>query len=168
MTKISKVIALTALITALLLMSVTQAWAATMKFRLVVFTTNVESTEVGDVADHNLYLGESTGLASFETGEVAVATLKWTCDYTKGTGSCNGYFLLTFEDGSTIGYTVDQTTRPDPKGKGSLFEATLVITHGGGRYAGIQGKGTYTGRRPAVFGAGAANYFDHIITYTLP
>ena len=164
----SKIIALAALIIFAFGMSATQAGAATMKFRTVCFHTKVESIEVGDVADHNLYLGETTGLASFETGEVAVISMKWTCDYTKGTGTCEGYNRLTFEDGSTIGYTVDHNTRPDPKGKGSLFEATVVITHGSGRYAGIQGKGTYTGRRVVPIGAGAQFYFDYVITYTLP
>ena len=171
MTKISKIIALTALImTALLLASVTQAAAATMKFRMVFFHTKVQTSEVGDVEGHKLHLGESTGLASLETGEVAVVTLRWFADYTKGAGIVPiTYTRLTFEDGSTIDVKGMVNMRPDPKGKGSLFESTsLVIYQGSGQYAGIQGKGTVTGRRVVALGAGAQAYFDYVMTYTLP
>jgi len=170
MTKTSKIIALTALImTAFLLMSVTQAAAATMKFRVVFFHTKVEVIKVGHVEGHIVGIYESTGLASLETGEVAVVEiLGGTFDYTKGTGIHDGYVRLTFEDGSTIDFKVEGTTRPAPKGKGSLFEATDMIYQGSGRYAGIQGKGTHTGRRVVALGAGAQLYMDVILTYTLP
>jgi len=82
MARISKIIALAALImTAFLLMSVIQAGAATMKFRIVMFHTKAEIINVGDVEGHIIGAGETTGLASFETGEVAVVALKWTVDY---------------------------------------------------------------------------------------
>ncbi len=170
MTKISKVVALTALImTALLLMSATQAEAATMKFRVVMFLTKVETVKVEDVEEHIVGIYESTGLASLETGEVAVfEVLGGTFDYTKGTGIYDSYGRLTFEDGSTIDFKIEGTTRPDPKGKGSLFEATHAIYQGSGRYAGIQGKGTHTGRRVVAIGAGAQMYIDVILTYNLP
>jgi hypothetical protein len=70
----------------LLLMPAPQAAAETMKFRFVFFHTKVETVEVGDMEGHNLYSGESTGLATLETGEVAVTTLTWVADYIKGTG----------------------------------------------------------------------------------
>ena len=157
MTKISKIIALTALImTAFLLMSATQAWAATMKFRMVFFHTRVETSEVGDAEGHNLHLGESTGLASLETGEVAVVTIKWFADYTKGAGIVEGYVHLTFEDRSIIGIKGQTTARPDPKGEGTLFEATQwELYQGSGRYAGIKGTSTVTGRRVVALGARA-------------
>ena len=169
MTK-TKIIALTALImTAFLVVSVTQAWAATMKFRMVFFHTRVETSEVGDVEGHNLHLGESTGLASLETGEVAVVTIRFFADYTKGAGTVQGYIRLTFEDGSTIGIKGVTTVRPDPKGEGTLFESTQwEVYQGSGRYAGIKGTGTTTGRRFVALGAGAQVYFDVILTYTLP
>ena len=165
----SKIIALTALAIFAFGMSVTQAGAATMKFRLVLFHTKVEIIKVEDVEGHIVGIYESTGLASLETGEVAVfEVLGGTFDYTKGTGIHDGYDPLTFEDGSTIDFKSEGTTRPDPKGKGSLFEGTSVIYQGSGRYADIQGEGTYTGRRVVPIGAGAQMYFDWILTYTLP
>ncbi len=168
MTK-SKKMALTGLLVALLLVSVTQARAATMKFRTVFFHTRVETSEVGDVEGHNLHLGESTGLASLETGEVAVFKARWFADYTKGAGTVPvAYFRLTFEDGSTIDFKGLYTARPDPKGEGTLFEGTEEAYQGSGRYAGIKGTGTSTGRRVVPLGAQAQCYWDYVLTYTLP
>ena len=170
MSKISKIIALTALAIFAFGVSVTQAGAATMKFRLVLFHTKVEIIKVEDVEGHIVGVYESTGLASLETGEVAVfEVLGGTFDYTKGTGIHDGYTRLTFEDGSTIFIKGQGTTRPDPKGKGSLFEGgTGEIYQGSGRYAGIQGRASYTGRRVVPVGAGAQLYLDYVLTYTLP
>ena len=169
MKKISNIVALTALImTALLLMSVTRAGAETMKFRWVLFHTKVEVIKVGDVEGHIIGLNDTTGLALLETGEVAVVTERGTADYTKGAGIHRGYERLTFEDGSTIDLKYEGTTRPDPKGKGSLIKGTLVLYQGSGRYAGIKGEGSYTGRRVAPIGAAAQLYGDMILTYTLP
>ena len=169
MAKISKIITWTALImTAFMLMSATQATAATMKFRVVFFHTKVEIIKVGDIEGHIMGVGESTGLASLETGEVAVVAIKWNVDYTKGAGITEGYWHLTFEDGSTIDIKGQATARPDPKGKGTLFEGKGGVYQGSGRYAGIQGNDTFTGRRVVAIGTDAQAYFDHIMTYTLP
>jgi len=165
----SKVIILTGLITALFLISATQAWAATIKLRMVLFHTKVEIIKVGDVEGHIIGLHDTTGLASLETGEVAVVSERGTFDYTKGTGIHRGYERLTFEDGSTIDLKYEGTTRPESKGKGSLLKGTsLVITQGSGGYAGIQGEGSYTGRRVVAAGAGAQLFADMILKYTLP
>ena len=166
----SKILALVALITALLLIPVTQALAETMKFRIVYFHTQVEVVEVPDYEGHKIYAGGSTGLATLTTGEVAVATLKWVADYIKGAGPVPiGYIRLTFEDGSTIDYKGVLYTRPDPNGNGSLFErGTGEIYQGTGRFAGIRGTLTSSGRRFAPMGEKAQCYLDYTLTYTLP
>ena len=94
--------------------------------------------------------------------------IDWNLDYIKGTGTTVGYWHLTFEDGSTIDIKGLATARPDPKGNGTLFEGTAVVYQGSGRYAGIKGKDTLTGKRVAPIDVKAQLYFDHIITYTLP
>ncbi len=166
----SKIIALTGLIiTVFLLASFTQAVAATMKYRIVMFHKKAEINKVGDVEGHIMGVGEASGLASFETGEVAVVTLNWFADYIKGAGITQGYTRLMFEDGSTIDFKYAGTTHPQPDGKSSLFKSTsVVITQGSGKYAGIKGEGSYTGRRVAPLGGGAQLFIDTILTYTLP
>jgi hypothetical protein len=166
----SKMIALVALITASFLIPVTEAVAETMKMRIVYFHTQVEVVEVPDYEGHKIYAGGSTGLATLESGQVAVATLKWVADYIKGTGPVPlGYIRLTFEDGSTIDFKSLIHTRPDPNGTGSLFERiTAEIYQGSGKYVGIRGTGTGKGRRFAPLGAKAQCYLDYTLTYSLP
>jgi hypothetical protein len=167
----SKLIAFTAVIIAVFLMvSSSQAVAETMKFRLVYFHTQVEVVEIPDVEGHKIYAGGSTGLATLTTGVVAVVTLKWVADYIKGAGPVPiTYNRMTFEDGSTIDYTGNVHTRPDPAGNGSIFErGEGKIYHGTGKYAGIKGDVTCQGRRFAPLGEKAQCYIDYTFTYTLP
>jgi hypothetical protein len=148
--------------------SMSLAGAETMKFRQVQFYTKGEVLQIGDVPDHIIGIYDQTGLASFETGEVASLALKGTLDYIKGSGTIQGYSILTFEDGSTMASKWQGSTRPDPSGKGSRWKGTFTFIQGTGRWAGIQGGGTFTGRRIVPFGAGAQAYTDNTGTYTLP
>jgi len=144
------------------------AGAETIRGRQVQFITKAEVIQVGDVPDHIIGIYDQTGLASFETGEVASFALKGTLDYIKGSGTIQGYTITTYEDGSTTSSKWQGTTRPDPGGKGSWFENRWTYTQGTGRFAGIQGGGTSTGRRFVPFGGGAQLYSDVTGTYTLP
>ena len=145
-----------------------QAGAETMKWRQVMFITKAEVLPVGDVPEHNIGIYDQTGLASFDTGEVASVTQKGTLDYTKGSGPIQGYCTYTYEDGSTMVIKWQGATRADPGGKGSRFESTWTYVQGTGRFAGIKGEGTFTGRRFVPFGGGVQLYNDGIGTYTLP
>jgi hypothetical protein len=145
-----------------------QAGAETLKWRQVMFNTKVEILPIGDVPDHIIGLYDQTGLASFDTGEVASVKNPGTLDYIKGSGAIQGYTTYTFEDGSTRTTRWQGTTRPDPSGKGSWFEGTWTFIQGTGRFAGIQGKGTFIGRRFVPFSGGAQLYTDVTGTYTLP
>ena len=146
-----------------------QAGAETLKWRQVMFNTKVEVLQIGDVPDHIIGLYDQTGLASFDTGEVASVATKGTLDYIKGSGTIQGYTILTFEDGSTMTTKYRGTTRTDPGAKSSLFETTWTCIQGTGRWAGIQGGGTFTGRRFAPVIAGSTQlYLDCTGTYTLP
>ena len=100
------------------------AGAETMKFRQVQFYTKGEVLQVGDVPDHIIGIYDQTGLASFETGEVASITMKGALDYIKGSGTIRGYTITTYEDGSTTSSKYQGTTRPDPGGKGARWETT--------------------------------------------
>ena len=157
------------IITLFLLTSPTQAAAATMKFRAVLFHNKVEAMEVEHIEGHVIGVFKSTGLASLETGEVAVMSQHGTFDYIKGAGTHMAYARLTFEDGSTIDYNYHGTTALAPEGKGAIFkDVSVEITGGTGKYAGIRGGGSYTGRRIVPGIAGAQFYSDSVLIYTLP
>ena len=151
------------------LISYSHAIAETMKFRAACFHKKAEIIEVGDVEGHIMGVGEAPALASLENGEVAAAKVNWFADYISGEGITQGYVQMTFEDGATIHYKYVGETRLAQDGKCSLFSCqSLEILRGTGRFAGIKGGGTYTGKRLATLGVGARLYVDTTLRYTLP
>ena len=145
-----------------------QAEAETWKGRTSVHMIKVESIQVGDVPGHVLFLGENGGLVFWENGQVATASSKFTGEYTKGSGTWQSYVLWTFEDESTIVSKWLGSTTADPGGKVSWFKGTYSTLQGTGRFAGIEGNGSFTGKRVAPLSMGADSYYDFTMIFTLP
>jgi hypothetical protein len=144
------------------------AQAEPLKWRTGLSTSKADSMPVGDVPGHVVGAGESRGMAFFEKGEAAIAVDKFTFDYTNGSGPYVAYMLHSFEDGSTFVVRFVGSSAASPNGKITSFKGTFSFTQGTGRFAGIQGSGSHTGKRFAPVGAGAELYFDFTGTYTLP
>ncbi len=158
------------IIAAWLLGSVTQAGAQTytMKCRENGHFPKMQIIEVGDVPGHILFAGERVGVSSCDDGSVATTSGKSTGDTTKGSGRSQGYSLNTYEDGSTLWYKTQVTVTANPDGKTGRWEGTFEYIKGTGRFEGIQGVGTWTGKRLAPTpGIGAQYYIDSTGTYTL-
>jgi hypothetical protein len=157
-------------ITAWLLGSVTQSVAETKKWRLVGYFPKAEFVPVGDVEGHFLGIFEFRGLEFIE-GEVAVVSGVAYGDFMKGVGPVTNYVKAVYEDGSTVVSTnrFKSTLAPDMKtglyedGKGEFIMGT-------GRFAGIKGSLSFTGRRIAPFSKEARGEFftEGTMTYTLP
>ena len=147
------------LIVACLLLSVTQARAETDKGRNVLHRIKVEEIEVGDVPGHVVGVIESKGLTFYENGEVATVSIVHTSDNTNGIGTYQGYGLFTFEDGSTHVHKFQSTSTEE-----GLFKGTYTYVQGTGRFEGIQGSGSFSGKN---FGEPGL-YADFTGTYTLP
>ncbi len=145
------------------------AGAETAKGRSVYHFVKIERVEVGDVPGHVVGLAEHRGLMSLETGEVATHIGRLTFDYTNGSGAFHGNNLLTFEDGSSKIFKAQGKTTAQPSGV-SKFEASYAYVKGTGRFEGIEGTGSFTGKRiaPLIPGASAECYLDFTETYTLP
>jgi hypothetical protein len=159
------------IIAAWLLGSVTQAGAQTytMKCRETGHQVKVHVIEVGDPPGHIVGVGEQAGVQSCEDGSVATTSSKWMTDLTKGSGKSQSYSLATYEDGSTIWSKGINTVTANPDGKTARWEGTFEYIKGTGRFEGIQGSGSWTGKRLVPTpGAGAQYYLDYTITYTLP
>lgn len=154
-------------ITALLLMFVTQAGAETLKGRDAYHITKAEAIKVGDVPGHAVGVAKCRGLTFFDDGEVATLSVIFTYDYTNGDGTHEAYLLCTFEDGSTVVSKLKGTTRAIQGGKYSSFKGTQSYIGGNGRFKGIKGSGSYTGKRVAPVASGADCYRDFTGTYTL-
>ena len=159
------------IIAAWVLGSIAQAGAQTytVKCRLTGHFPKVNTIEVGDVPGHIVAVGETAGVCSCDDGSIATSSAKWMSDMTKGNGKSISYGVLTFEDGSTLWTKEENTVTASPDGKTGRWEATFEYIKGTGRFEGVQGSGSYTGKRLASMpGVGAQFYVDYTATYTLP
>jgi hypothetical protein len=144
------------------------AGAETLKWRQTLYVQKIERIEIGDLPGHILGVAEGGGVAFFEDGEVATYWWKATIDYTKGAGTSLGYMLCTFEDESTFLHKYQVLTTADPGGKSFWWKGAFTFLQGSGRFGGIQGEGTFTGKRLGGPAAGTQGYMDFTATYTLP
>jgi hypothetical protein len=151
--------------------SISLAGAESMEWkgRTVYHMTKVEAIPVGDVPGHVIGIADARGLTFIDNGEVATYLSRICFDFTNGNGPHWAYGVTTYEDGSTTVVKAEGTTTALPGGA-STFEGTLSYIKGTGRFEGIQGGGTYTGKRvaPLAPGGPADSYSDWSATYTLP
>ena len=139
------------------------------KTRSVYHLTKVEAIPVGDVPGHIIAVADARGLTLIENGEVLAFSNKIWFDVTNGSGPHWAYSVMTYPDGSTRVTKAQGTTTALPS-KESTFKGTVTFIKGTGRLEGIQGGGTYTGKRlaPLTPGGPAECYLDITWTYTLP
>jgi hypothetical protein len=156
-----------------LLGSVTQTLAETktINYRASTYLVHFEVLPVSDVEGHIVSTFSRKGLAFLETGEVATFTNWGTMDVTKGKGTFEYYVMLTFEDGSTTVAKGRGTMEPGPKGL-AQSKGTVEFIKGTGRFEGIKGNLSFTGRSLIPYskekGTLGDAYFDFTGTYTLP
>ena len=159
------------LIAALLLMSATQAVAETVKSKYTTQLTKLEYVVLPDVKGHIAVIYERRGVAFFGN-EVAAVTITGTGDFTKGEGSFMGYTLTTYEDGSTTLAKVTGTKVFATRGKLRLYKDMKGEFIGGtGRFEGIKGTLSYTGREITPYTKDDTkqdNWIEVTATYTLP
>jgi hypothetical protein len=133
----------------------------TLKYRAVMHGVSVQPQEVGDVDGHSVTLVRFSGITEFPDGTTGTGYFIGVADYTKGAGKGYTYTNLTLEDGSVLWFTQDQKT--SVSGTKSIFEGTVAVIGGKGRFAGAKGDGTFTGARTVPLAAGADLYFDYVI-----
>jgi hypothetical protein len=134
----------------------------TVKFRLVMHATSVQTQEVGDVDGHVLGIAHYSGLASLSDGSIGTANFTATIDYVKGAGTYSTYYNLTLKDGSTLWIKGTGPAKPD--GTTTIFPETPVsVLRGTGRFEGAKGDGTSMGARLTPLSTGAELYNDFII-----
>ena len=158
-------------IAALLLLFIAQGGAEVTKEsgRNVYHVAKAEVIKVDDVPGHVIGIVDFRGLSLLDTGEVATYTSKVMFEYTNGNGTHWGYSQTTFEDGSVTRTKAQGTTTALPNGF-SEFKGTYSYIGGTGRYEGIKGEGTYSGKRmaPLTPGGPADCYQEWSGTRILP
>lgn len=152
--------------------SLPAAWAqktVNEKGRAVYHFVKAEVMQVGDVPGHVIGIVDASGLTFPDTGEVATYSDKISFDLINGTGPHQAYVVNTFEDKSTQ-ITLNKGATTAHRDGTSTFEGTYTYVGGTGRFAGIKGGGSYTGKRmaPVTAGGPADSFTDYVGTYTLP
>ncbi len=140
-----------------------QAGEITQKGRDVYVCTDEKYIEVGDVADHWVGVYKCEGISSTEGVEAGIFEFWGTGDYIAGRGPEQGYYTVTYDDGSAVHGKFEDILTPDEGGKTSTCKGTYQITSGTDRFAGIKGSGSYTCKS-----YGSKGYYDWTETYTLP
>jgi len=151
-------------IVASLLVPVTLAAAETMKWRHVFFMDKYEEIQPGDVEGHVIGMWQDHGLAMLEDGEFASLRGQGIYDSLTIEGF-RGYDSLTFEDGSTVWFKIKITDTPAEQEGVLLLAGTIEFTKGTGRFEGIKGSGSVTGKSFLAWGVA---YSDVTASYTLP
>ncbi len=159
----------TLLISAWVLGCVVQAGAETLKGRTATVVTKDENIPVGDQEGHFLGLQTTEGLAFFENGEIAKMRIQLIYDSIRGKGGqAISYAIYTFEDKSTVVVRTQRLFVRDQSGNLSA-KVTSELIKGTGRFEGIKGTGSATGKNfvPSKGEALRINH-DFTWTYTLP
>jgi len=149
---------------------VTQARAETMNFKLVSMFEKVERVKVTQTEGVMIGVMDRKGLSIFENGEIATTSCRGIFDSKKG---FQGYSSLIFEDGSTLLLSWKGPTSQSRPAGGKYWEYTIAVEYaeGTGRFKGVKGNGTYTGKAPQWdddYKAKGFTYYEFVGTYTLP
>ena len=148
--------------------SAIQAGAETLKCKHSQTNTKIESMEVGDEEGHFIGVQRMEGLAYCENGEIARVRTDSTFDFVRGKGTQSlGYTFLTFDDNSTIIVKFQRSVVYE--GGASSAKASSEIIKGTGRFEGIKGTTSATGKNyPRSQQEVGRAFTDTTLTYTLP
>ena len=162
------------LIASLLWISVSQAWAENMTFRVSAHIIELERIQVGDVEGHFLGLVSRRGLAFLKNGEIAIyqGWETYDSDTSKGERLVQGYAQYRYKAGSTNVIRYRGTATAAQGGKTWLYKGTCEYIMGTGLFDGIKGRGSFTGKEVTPYseetGTRGDLYLDFTVTYTLP
>ncbi len=153
-----------------LLGSAPQANAETLAFKNFTHVTKSEGIPIADVEGHTIVLGAREGAVVFQNGEWAWIKAAQVYDFIKGAGPFDQYATYTFLDGSTLTTRTKGTVEATPQGVSSAVKFTGDIIHGTGRFQGIKGTITTSGKvlPPEKGELGPKSFVEGTLVYTLP
>ncbi len=140
-----------------------QAGEVARKGRATFACADEKFVEIGDVPDHWVGVFACEGISWAEGGEAGIFEFWGTGDYIAGMGPEQGYYTVTYDDGSIEHGKWEDILTPDEGGKTSTCKGTYQMTSGTDRFAGIKGSGSYTCKS-----YGSKGYYDWTETYTVP
>ncbi len=132
------------LVTALILVPAAQAGKIISKHKIAAPIIKIEVVPVPNVKGHVVGVIERRGVAIYENGKTAAYHSMLTFDSIKGQGGTySGYCDLSFADGST---TITKFEGTASGAKPRLIKGTGKYIKGTGRFEGIKGKVSFSGK----------------------
>ena len=154
---------------ALLIPTITNA--ETKKNRIYAYVTKSHVIPVGFVKAPANMIIERRGVAEFEDGEVATVLIRASGKMIPKGGQLEGFTLYTFEDGASyatkwkVQLVKKEGSLPTISGKGTIVNGT-------GRFKGIKGDSTSTGKFLTPYSKEKGTFgdiiVDHVVNYTMP
>ena len=128
--------------------------------KLVEHTTRDERVSFGEDPSFRVGFHENKGLMFFENGEVAAAVTIHTFEGRSidAKSAHAGYRRFTFEDGSTQVIRFEGTGGLKSDEDKFVYQGTYEYIHGSGRFVGIQGGGSYSGKSYESVEQGAGGF----------
>ena len=147
-----------------LLGSVSQTMAETLKGKFFHHATKMEGLPIPDAEGHWVGTLIREGVNIYENGELGWGKSVIILDMTKGVGSFSLYTTVTFPDGSTM------TSYSKGTASGPTVQFSGEYIHGTGRFQGIKGTITATGKSlpPEKGEIAGKSVGEYTITFTLP
>jgi hypothetical protein len=123
----------------LVLGSVPQATAETLKVKIFNHVTKLERIPIADVEGHFVSLSVREGVAVFENGDWAWQKIIQTVDGVKGNSTLESYWTFTFLDGATIMGRSKGTVEANQQGVVTRAKINSDVIGGTDRFQGIKG-----------------------------
>ena len=160
----------TLILTSTIILSANNSFAETSKYRIISHMTKMEIMPFGFMKAPANGVFERRGLVSFENGDVGIYLSRGTFKATPKGGTAEGFSQITHSDGSTIVSSFNLSFTKSPDTKLNTYTGTGKVVSGTGRFEGIQGENTVTGKNLTPYDKDnkSESYFDVISNYTLP
>lgn len=159
-----------ALVAGMLALAPARGLALDMKYKIINYFSKNEVKPVGDPAEgRGTAIQTRRGLCLFPKNEVGVYASSGEAEWTKGKGTYSGESTCTFADGSSFSTKYSGKFDPLPGGL-AVLQGKGEYVAGTGRYQGIKGSSTHTGRSytPGAADSGSDQVIDLVGKYTLP
>lgn len=146
--------------------------AESRNWRIYSYVTKAHVIPIGFAKAPANMIFERSGLAEFDDGEIASILMRGSGKLTPSGGSVEGFVQYTFEDTATFVVKWQANVTKEKEKELNTFTGNGTYVIGTGRFDGIQGDVSFTGRYVTPYSKEKGTHGDMIVdvksNYTLP